>query len=179
MRKEEDQELSTLLSEGQNGCNQCYESFLFESSRIIRMFLKTRINNLDDIEDITQNILLSMHKGRYTYNPEKKISPWFYAICKNRLIDFYRLKNKDRANIVQIESYDNFTEKEDIQNDEIFEKIKKIIIKLPEPQNMILMMLKVDGLNVKEVSQKLKMSEGSIRVAASRGYKKIRELIEE
>jgi DNA-directed RNA polymerase specialized sigma24 family protein len=44
---------------------------------------------------------------------------------------------------------------------------------------MILMMLKVDGLNVKQVSLKLKMSEGSIRVAASRGYKKIRELIEE
>lgn len=54
------------------------------------------------------------------------------------------------------------------------DKILLLIQELPKKQRDIISMLKIQGLAVKEVSLKLRMSEANVRVIAHRGYQTIR-----
>ncbi|MBA3447173.1 MAG: RNA polymerase subunit sigma, partial [Pseudaminobacter sp.] len=41
-------------------------------------------------EDIVQEILLSVHTARATYNPERPFVPWLMGIARNRVADAVR-----------------------------------------------------------------------------------------
>src|SRR5437016_10589366 len=41
----------------------------------------------EDIEDLVQDILLSLHAVRATYDPKRPFMPWLLAITRNRLAD--------------------------------------------------------------------------------------------
>ncbi len=40
-----------------------------------------------DIEDVVQEMSLSIHLKRHTWDPEKPVAPWVMAIARNKLID--------------------------------------------------------------------------------------------
>jgi RNA polymerase sigma-70 factor, ECF subfamily len=42
------------------------------------------------VDDLLQEILLSIHKSRHTYNNDRPFRPWVFTIAKFRLLDHLR-----------------------------------------------------------------------------------------
>jgi hypothetical protein len=59
------------------------QSFCAASCAGARPFLR-----IEDIEDIVQNILLSVHGVRATYDPQRPIMPWLLAIARRHGLGF-------------------------------------------------------------------------------------------
>src|SRR6266566_8785358 len=53
-----------------------------------------------DIEELVQDVLVSLHAVRATYDPKRPFLPWLAAIARNRLADSARRYARRAANEV-------------------------------------------------------------------------------
>ncbi len=68
MSNDAETRLRALLVDGLDGDESAYRGFLRDLTQHLRAFLRKRIpQHLDDVEDLTQEILLAVHNARHTY----------------------------------------------------------------------------------------------------------------
>jgi RNA polymerase sigma-70 factor, ECF subfamily len=169
-----------LMTLALGGDKRAYAKILSQSAQMLRPYLSKRISNKNVIEDVIQEILLSIHKARHTYDGKRPYLPWLYAIARYRLQDYLRAHYKDHvyhaSELTETENNvaDNVTESEFS-----YESIKEEIKKLPEKQANILHLMHAEGFTAKEVAQKMSMSESAVKVSAHRAYKILKETLSE
>lgn len=171
--------LATLMRQSLNGDTQAYAVLLKETARLLRPYLSKRIYANSEVDDVLQEILLSIHKARHTYNGERPYKPWMYAIAKFRLQDHLRAHYADH-----LHDAEDLSELEEILPDDVtetgfsYESISMEVEKLPEKQATILRLMHQEGYTAKEVAEKIGMNESAVKVAAHRAYKILRERLE-
>ena len=81
--------LETLMRAAQDGDSASYRQLLTGIIPLLRHFVRKHRTFLQpaDVEDLVQNILLSLHAVRATYDPARPFLPWLYAIARNRMMD--------------------------------------------------------------------------------------------
>ncbi len=167
-------ELQALFKEALEGNQKKYSDFLLINTKILRGFVKKRIA-LNDVEDVVQEILISIHKARHTYDGIGPIMPWIFAIARFRIADYLR---KTYSNI-RFENCD-FEELCEILPDVTIEGrgdeyIDDILKNAPSREKTIITMMHIEEYSVKEVAAYLKMTESAVKVAAHRAIKKIKK----
>lgn len=65
------------------GDKQAYAKVLHETSRFIRPFLAKRLSQSNEVDDLLQEILLSPHKARHTYDGERPYKPWVFPLLNS------------------------------------------------------------------------------------------------
>src|SRR3546814_11678098 len=77
------------MRSAQDGDRTAYARLLGEVSPLLRQIVRRRYCFLQpsDIEDIVQEILLSLHVARATYDPQRPFLPWLMALARNRMAD--------------------------------------------------------------------------------------------
>jgi RNA polymerase sigma-70 factor (ECF subfamily) len=166
--------LKNLLSLALAGDKNSYQEFLLQISSIVRVIVAKKITAAD-VEDVVQEILISVHKSRHTYDLDRPLMPWLMTIANFRIIDYLRKHYAEmRHKISDIDEFvDILTDvtNETSGNELVFE----ILATLDSKNQKILKMLYVDGHSIREVAQELKMNESAIKVAAHRAIKKIKQ----
>src|SRR5258708_27839522 len=86
---ERDRRLAGLMRSAQDGDHSAYVLLLEEVTPLLRQTIRRRRNFLQpaDVEDLVQDILLSLHAVRATYDPGRPFLPWLLAIARNRMAD--------------------------------------------------------------------------------------------
>ncbi len=69
-----------------------YEKLLLELLPMVRRFVANRIFETSAVEDVVQNVFVSVHRARHTYRSERPFRPWLYAIARNAVIDHTRAR---------------------------------------------------------------------------------------
>ncbi len=158
------------------GDGQAYASVLHESSKILRSYLGRRINIASDVEDLLQEVLISIHKARHTYDSSRPYTPWMFAIARFRLKDYLRVHYGDKLRQASELSDAEFLSDTDVTKPEFtYESVREEIEKLPPKQATILRLIHEEGYTAKEVAEKIGMNESAVKVAAHRAYKVLRE----
>jgi RNA polymerase sigma-70 factor (ECF subfamily) len=78
---EQNDNLETLVRRSLTGDQRAYASLLHETTRLLRPFLAKRLSIANEVDDLMQEILLSIHKARHTYDGNRPYRPWVYAIA--------------------------------------------------------------------------------------------------
>jgi len=75
------------MRSAQDGSGSAYAQLLREIAPLVRRVVRNRRRFLQaaDIEDLVQDILLSLHAVRKTYDPGRPFLPWLIVIIRNRL----------------------------------------------------------------------------------------------
>jgi RNA polymerase sigma-70 factor (ECF subfamily) len=170
--------LSNLMIEAQRGHSDSYEALLRESSPIIERYLRARLGRHESIGDVLQETLLAVHKARATYDQSRPFIPWLISITKYKYIDFLRKWSKQASReVVDEQVLENIvaTDSTDVSNTPLSEELNRALAALSERQRETVMMLKVEGFSVKEISQKTGQSESAVKVTAHRAYKILRK----
>ena len=63
---------------------------LLESRNRFTAFLRRRVNNPDDVEEILQSAFAKAVDKEQSINTEENAVAWFYRLLRNSVIDFYR-----------------------------------------------------------------------------------------
>ncbi len=178
MEERKDKLLGQLLAKGQEGDKSSYQLFLKECAVELKPYLISKLRGSEHVDDVLQEILISLHRARHTYLPERKLSPWLYAIAQNRVSDFYRkFRRIEKKEIPFIEEdFDRYFSPQD-EASPLDERVLQALGELPHPQRQIIEMLKLEERSIKEISDKLGMSEGAVKVSASRGYQSMRSAL--
>ncbi|HEU5047911.1 MAG TPA: sigma-70 family RNA polymerase sigma factor [Rickettsiales bacterium] len=171
-----DAELAKLMLLALEGDRQAYNAVLQETSRFLRPYLSRRINTSADTEEVLQEILLSIHKSRHTFDGKRPYRPWAFAIARFRLQDYLRKIYADHLRHAgDLEEAEQISAGDVTNSPLTYELIKDEIAGLPGKQPAILHLLHSEGHTSKEVAQKMNMTESAVKVAAHRAYKALRK----
>jgi len=125
----------------------------------------------EQAEDIVQDVLLTVHLKRHTWDPTAPFAPWLFAIARNKLID--ALRRRGRRVFVNIDDFTEVLPGEETQEDLPSVEIETHLKSLPDRQRDVLQSIAVDGLSITETAAKLAMKEGTVRVALHRGLQRL------
>lgn len=171
--------LEALMKLSLDGDKQAYALLLQETARFLRPYLAQRLSFGSEVDDVLQEILISIHKARHTYDGERPYKPWAYAIAKFRLQDHLRAHYADQLHhAVELSEVENDLQAPVTKSDISYESISGEIEKLPPRQAVILQMMHQEGYTAKEVAEKTGMKESAVKVAAHRAYKILRKVLE-
>src|ERR1041384_4534769 len=101
----DDRRLASLMKAAQDGSADAYIELLEEVAPRIRRIVRAhwRFVGNDDVEDIVQDVLLSLHRVRATYDPQRPFMPWLLAIIRNRIADGARRYTRRESQEVHVD----------------------------------------------------------------------------
>ncbi len=167
-----------LMVRALNGDAVAYGDFLRDLTAHLRAFLRKRLyQHLDDVEDITQEVLLAVHKQRHTYRPGEPLTPWVHAIARYKVVDLLRSRSSREA-LHSIDDEMQLFAHSDQEAGEARRDIAKLMKHLPDRHRLPIQHVKLDGLSVAEAAQLTGMSESAVKVGIHRGMKTMAAKIE-
>jgi RNA polymerase sigma-70 factor (ECF subfamily) len=169
--------LAALVRAAQAGDAAAYAHLLREVAPIVRRTVGRRWGAGPDAEDIVQDVLLSVHAVRHTYDPERPFLPWLLAIVRNRVADAARRHARRAVNEVTVDVLPE-TFREDAANPEregaASDALRTAIAGLPPRQRVAVELLKVKEMSLKEAAAATGMSISALKVAVHRAIKSLR-----
>lgn len=177
-REDQDRQLSALMRNAQDGDRIAYASLLREVLPILKRLVQARLGFLPsmDREDLVQEILLSLHAARATYDPQRPFIPWLMTIAHNRMVDQARRNARRSANEVPVDEYPAISADADAGSDSYGdpEELRRAIKSLPKGQRSAVELLKLREMSLKEASQATGMSISALKVSVHRAVKTLR-----
>jgi RNA polymerase sigma-70 factor (ECF subfamily) len=181
--RHDSEKLAALMKAGQDGDKRAYGRLLAEIAPIIRRVIRRERPFLDkeDVEDIVQDVLVSVHSVRQTYDPERPFLPWLIAIARNRMIDSGRRYVRRAAHEVRVEAPpvtfsdpDANFEKADYGDPE---ELRRAIGSLPAGHREAIELLKLKEMSLKEASAVSGSSIAALKVSVHRAVLTLRKTL--
>jgi RNA polymerase sigma-70 factor (ECF subfamily) len=166
----------------QRGDARAYDELLKSIVPFIRALLRRQIKSPPQLEDVTQDVLLSVHRVLHTYNSTRPFTPWLAAIVARRGVD--SLRRGGRINRLETQSDDLTATFPDIEANNALgdldaeRELEELLLHLPEAQRQALRLLKVRELSLAEASQVTGLSIGALKVSVHRAIKSLRAKVE-
>jgi RNA polymerase sigma-70 factor (ECF subfamily) len=179
---EAERRLATLMRAAQDGDGLAYANLLREITPLLRQAVGRRPRSLQpqDVEDLVQDILLSLHTVRATYDPERPFLPWLFGIARNRVAEGARRYAKRAAREVAVDAWpetfaDLATKREETYRDP--EALVQAVQALPPGQRDAIEMLKLQELSLKEAASLRGTSVAALKVAVHRAIRTLRRAL--
>ena len=160
------------------GDTQAYHRFLSVVTPHLRAMARRRCDQFgapaSEAEDVVQEVLLAVHLKRATWDPARPIGPWLSTIVRNKLID--SLRRRGRHVDVPIDDVMATLEAEEQTGNLDRLDAEHMLERLRDPQRDIVRSISMEGAGIRETAERLKMSEGAVRVALHRALKTLAAL---
>jgi len=179
----DDSDLVDLMVAAQAGDGAAYEDLLQAIAEIVRRIARRRRGFLGagEVDDVVQDVLLSVHAVRATYDRGRPFLPWLYAIVRNRLADRARVHGRSTAHELVFDDLDvTFPAADTNLPGEEYgdpQALHAAIASLPRGQREAIELLKLKGMSLKEAAQATGTSVGALKVATHRAMIALRRLL--
>jgi RNA polymerase sigma-70 factor (ECF subfamily) len=133
-------------------------------------------NSKEETFEMLNDSFLKVFSKINKFDDKQKFKPWLRKVTINASIDYFR-KYKDYKNALSIESYEIGQDDGAIFGKLNADDIISIMGELPDIFRLIFNLYEIDGYSHKEISEKLKIPEGTSRSYLTRAKEKMRDLI--
>lgn len=161
----------------QAGDQDAYRQFLDEIGPLLYNYLRRRVFNPEMVPDVYQEVLLTLHKARFTYEPSRPLGPWLFTVARNSMLDALGKNRKfvEREIPTEILPETGETERDGSLGDELHQALNS----LSPIHREAVEILKLRGLSLEDAAKELKISVAALKVRAHRGYEQLRKLLSE
>lgn len=181
MTPQQEQRATALMIDTQRGDAAAYAELLTLLAATSRQYARNRLGDVPWLDDVAQEVLVTVHKARSTYDARRPFAPWFYAILSHRMIDVLRKERRVGAREVGVDVLPEVVTQHGSRpgglHDVDSDALRSALDALPARQREVVSALKLRDESVKEVSERLGMSVSSVKVTAHRGYRALRRLL--
>ncbi|MBY3223275.1 sigma-70 family RNA polymerase sigma factor [Rhizobium laguerreae] len=167
-----EKEWASWLRSAIAGDSHAYHKFLTALTPHLRVMARKRCDQFgapaSEAEDVVQEVLLTIHLKRGTWDPSRPLGPWLSAIVRNKVVDSLRRRGSQSVPLEDVVA----TLKADERiaaSDRI--DIEQILGKLKDPQRTIVQSISIEGSSVRETADRLEMTEVAVRVSLHRALK--------
>lgn len=170
---------SQLMARAQTGDERAYTRLLRSILPYLRSLARRRLGDSAEIDEVVQDILLTLHRIRPTYDPARPFAPWLAAIAQRRLIDRIRA-NSQHARRKQALAEELLVQAEaeaPVQEADAYDGLYSAIRALPEGQRQAIQLLKLRQLSLKEAAALTGLSIGALKVSSHRGVKRLQQVM--
>ncbi len=173
-----DAEWASLMAAAQAGDRGAYERLLHGCTPLIRRVVRHRGIQADRVDDVTQDVLLTVHRARQAYDPSRSFSAWLCAIAQRRAIDAMRRRGRqDRREVHAPLDYENHADTVTERPGESAGRahwLQAAVDGLPEGQREAIEALALKQLSLDEASVLTGKTKGALKVNMHRALKTLR-----
>ena len=187
----------------QDGDRRAYERLLREVIPVVRAVARRVCAERCDLEEIVQDTLLTVHRVRHTYDPERPFTPWLTAIASRRSIDVLRRRRRIthhelpadetgpragaqpgvdvREAAVEAEADETSVEvaaNKELEGVRLAEELGALMRQLPARQREALEAVKLREMSLAEAAAASGQSVGALKVNVHRALKKLRRMFQ-
>ena len=181
MRADDEAHWSELMRRAQAGDSPAYARLLAEVGDAIAAYLYRRFGRVEFSEDCVQECLLSLHKARHTFNPERPFRPWLFAIVRHRVVDMLRRQRTyARLSGVSLDEANTADLYADDAGEQQLRSISagSVLAALPPNQREALTLTKLMGLSIAEAAGQLGISQAAMKVRVHRAARAAARMLE-
>lgn len=165
-----DRELLERFRVGDEGAVKAvYERFRGPVFAIALSILRDR----DRAADATQQTFLKAWRAASTYDTDRPIKPWIYAIARRTAIDIYRKASR----VIVSEEVDHVTISPGLETAwEVFE-VRAAVDELPDEERQVIKLSHFDGLTHQEIADHIGIPIGTVKSRSYRAHQRLIELL--
>jgi RNA polymerase sigma factor (sigma-70 family) len=178
-----DQRLARLMRSAQDGDAADYNALLQEVAPLVRQAIRGRLAMLQpqDTEDLVQDVLLSLHSARATYDPARPFLPWLLAIVRYRVADGARRYKRRAANEVASDPLPETSAHVEAnfptEGYRDSEQLAQAMAALPPGQRRAIELTKLREMSLQQAAAQTGTSVGALKVAVHRGIGALRKAL--
>ncbi len=166
-----------LLAAAQRGDSEAYRVFLKAIIPFVRAIVRRRCWSPDLADDVIQDVLLTVHRVRHTYQPGRQVEPWLAAIAVRRSIDANRKRGRiQRQEVFDEGAFETFADPS--ANEPLDADASRVLVRmtasLPRGQKEAIVLVKLKEMSLAEASVVSGQSIASLKVNVHRAMKKLR-----
>jgi len=166
-----------MKEEGFSMSTNIIESIWEEFSIPLKSFIKRRVKNDQDVDDIFQNVFYKIYNSISSLREAYKIHAWVYRIARNAITDFYRTQKSEEDISELTADIASDVEDELTANNEISQCLKAMIKYLPEQYKQVIVLTEFQNLTQKELAERMSLSVSGAKSRVQRARVKLKEML--
>ena len=159
------------MRRAQDGDREAFHTLFEDVGPLVTRFLRRRLSNAHEIEDICQEALIAVYRSRHTYQPERPFEPWLIAIVRKVSGEHFRRERQRLGFQIHVEELPEIGVQGSISDLELREALGQ----LPPAQIEALGLVKVIGLSMEEAASRVGTTVGSMKVRVHRAYESLKK----
>ena len=161
-----------------------------EQSRL-RNFIRRRVPELRDAEDILQDVFYELVEANRLLMPIEHVSGWLFRVARNRIIDFFRKKKPERfGDPVVADEGDQLLQLEEVlpspdagpealyARKVLLDELELAVGELPEAQREVFVAHEVEGRSFKEIAAETGVSVNTLLSRKRYAVRRLRERLQ-
>jgi len=183
-RSADDARRAAQMAAAQSGDRAAYEALLRDCVPFISVIAGRQGVPPDRRDDVVQDVLLTIHRARQTYDPTRSFNAWLRVIAERRAIDLLRQVRRHGARElhapVAFESYPDHgaDPARGVEHAQTSGRVKDALANLPAGQREAVEALVLREQSLAEASITTRRSKSALKVNLHRALKALRGKLE-
>lgn len=147
------------------------------------------LQSIEDAEDVTQEVFITVFKSIHQFKGESKISTWIYKIAITKSLEFIRMKKRkkrfaffqsifsDEKGEINISDVHFHHPGVQLENKERAAILFNAIDKLPENQKTAYFLCKLEDLSYNEIAEIMKVTVPSVESLLFRAKQNLQKIL--
>ncbi len=179
-----DQHRSALMAAAQAGDGAAYQALLRDCIPVIKSVARRRGVAADRIDDAVQEVLLTIHRARQTYDPSRSFTAWLCVIADRRAIDLLRRIRRQEVREVhaplafECHADETADPAQGLAHADATRTVARALESLPARQREAVQHLVLAERSLADAAALTRRTKGSLKVNLHRAMKALRGRIE-
>jgi len=167
-----------LMAAAQDGDRARYRILLTELVPYLRSIVRRSFREAAEVEDVVQDILLTLHLVRDSYDRTRPFKPWLIALARRRMIDKLRKTMRRAKRETAMEDWHETIAAAEAGGATLSgmdqRALERAVAELPPGQKQAFELLRMRDLSLQEAATASGQSVGALKVALHRAAKALR-----
>ena len=167
------------MAAAQDGDRAAYEVILRESMPVIRRIARSQGAPTDALDDVVQDVLITIHGARAGFDPSRSYLAWLTAIAQRRTIDLLRkqLRRGSREVFAPV-AFESYAATDDPEGEAALHSeaalLRAQVTSLPDGQRQAVEALGLEEKSLEDASRATGRTKTSLKVNLHRAIKTLR-----
>lgn len=168
-----------LMRRSQDGDQRAYATVLRALIPAVRAYARRQVFDDVLVEDVVQDVLLTVHRLLHTYDSDRPLLPWVVAITSARAIDALRKQGRRREREAGHDDQGAEPGRDGgmLTPDEMVARqdVKRLLNILPARQRMVVEMVKLQEMSLNDAAEASRLTIPAIKSLLHRAFIRLKD----
>jgi RNA polymerase sigma-70 factor, ECF subfamily len=161
-----------------DGDKSAFQVLVKRHKEKVRNIIYMTMNNSAMVDDIAQDVFITIYKNLKHFRFESLFTTWLYRITVNKCKDYIRRMNVRKIFSPLDDGFDVSEHQTPVENNHVSKIVMDAISKLPVKLKMPLILKDIEGFSYQEISETLNCEMGTVKSRIFRGREKLKEILQ-
>lgn len=167
-----------LIREYNAGRVNAFEQLMIRHKDKVRHLIFLTLNDSEFVDDISQDVFISVYHKLSEFRFESKFTTWLYRITVNKCRDYLRKKRVRSIFVPIADSHEHVSSSSIHEDIDIPNLVRKAISRLPDKLKIPLVFRDIDGLSYNEIAEKIDCEVGTVKSRIFRARESLKAMLE-